>query len=143
MDSDWIWRRLSFQESWRLSTVDSDAQLCRHKLEGDGHISWKRVFRDRYKLRKSWLAGKFLRGHSLMLQYRKYLFNRPQHYLIGPNVNQANLAQIVGTRLHGLPIPLTKIKESQKNQGIVNYKLSTKVFISLTLKVTSRKKLST
>jgi len=60
MESDWIWRRLSHRRRWRLSSSDNDAQLCRHRLEGDGHISWKRVFRERYKLRKSWLSGKIL-----------------------------------------------------------------------------------
>lgn len=56
-ECDWIWKRLSFLTRWRLSPQESHAQLNRHKSEGDGHISWKRVFRDRYKLRKSWLTG--------------------------------------------------------------------------------------
>ncbi len=71
MESPWIWRRLSFLPPWRLSPAESSEQIERRKStdsaeegtaageeEGRGQsVNWKRVFRERYKLRRCWLRG--------------------------------------------------------------------------------------
>ena len=75
IESSWVWRRLCFLRPWKLSPRDSEAQLERHRrLSGEDTISqssngsdhfsnfnsnidWKQVFRERFKLRRSWLSG--------------------------------------------------------------------------------------
>jgi F-box/WD-40 domain protein 7 len=66
-DSEWIWHRLCFLPRWRLSDNESDVQLERHR-QNSHVISWRVVFRERYKLRRSWLSGqchvRTFEGHS-------------------------------------------------------------------------------
>ena len=69
--SQWIWKRLCYLPRWRLSPKDNLLQMSRHDhSEGTaaGGLDWKSVFRERFKLRKSWMAGKChvrtFEGHS-------------------------------------------------------------------------------
>jgi len=79
MSQNWIWKRLCFLPKWRLALKENRDQLERHgKVKDDdakaskGHnekaICWKSVFRERFKLRRSWLSGKChvrtFEGHS-------------------------------------------------------------------------------
>ena len=41
---------------WQLSPVESKEQLDR-RMAADDVVDWKRVFRERYKLRRCWLNG--------------------------------------------------------------------------------------
>ena len=65
-DSQWIWQKLCFRPQWKLSTSESQIQLERHhKTNG---LSWRAIFRERYKLKRSWLTGqchvRTFEGHS-------------------------------------------------------------------------------
>ena len=56
-DSQWIWQKLCFRPEWKLSQSESQVQLERHhKTNG---LSWRAIFRERYKLKRSWLTGKY------------------------------------------------------------------------------------
>lgn len=58
IESEWIWHRLSFLPPWRLSDAESGEQIERRRSLDDGRVLWKRVFKERYKLRKCWLRGR-------------------------------------------------------------------------------------
>ena len=64
--SQWIWKRLCYLPRWRLSPKDNLLQMSQHQHHTD--TDWKSVFRERFKLRKSWMAGKChvrtFEGHS-------------------------------------------------------------------------------
>jgi len=77
--SEWIWKRLCYLPRWRLSPKENRNQISRVLLQhgrlevGSGRsqdscLDWKSVFRERFKLRKSWLGGKChvrtFEGHS-------------------------------------------------------------------------------
>lgn len=56
LDSEWIWHRLCFLPRWKLSQAESEAQLARH-IQKVEDLSWKSIFRERFKLKRSWLNG--------------------------------------------------------------------------------------
>ncbi|XP_040576258.1 uncharacterized protein [Lepeophtheirus salmonis] len=59
-NADWLWHRLCFIQKWRLSSFGSRDQITRLRQRsntGDMLINWKHVFRERFKLRRSWLSG--------------------------------------------------------------------------------------
>ena len=64
-DSEWIWHRLCYLSRWRLSDNENIEQIERHQKNG---LSWRTIFRERYKLRRSWLKGqchvRTFEGHS-------------------------------------------------------------------------------
>ena len=51
-----LWQRLSLMPPWQLSPAESKEQLDR-RMAADDVVDWKRVFRERYKLRRCWLNG--------------------------------------------------------------------------------------
>ena len=68
VESDRVWRRLSFLPRWRLSPGECADQIERRRSTDGGLLSWKAVFKERYKLRKCWLRGqchvRTFEGHS-------------------------------------------------------------------------------
>ena len=51
-----LWQRLSLMPPWQLSPAEGKEQLER-RMASDDVVDWKRVFRERYKLRRCWLNG--------------------------------------------------------------------------------------
>ena len=49
-NSEWIWHRLAYLPRWCLSVAENDSQLDRHRQSG--FLSWRTVFRERYKLKR-------------------------------------------------------------------------------------------
>ena len=64
--SEWIWHKLAYLPKWRLAEPENDQQLERHRQSG--YLSWRTVFKERFKLKRSWLAGqchvRTFEGHS-------------------------------------------------------------------------------
>ena len=54
-NSEWIWHQLCLAPKWRLGDSENQAQLERHRLSGS--LCWRSVFRERFKLKRSWLRG--------------------------------------------------------------------------------------
>ena len=54
-NSEWIWHQLCHAPKWRLGDSENQAQLERHRLSGS--LCWRSVFRERFKLKRSWLRG--------------------------------------------------------------------------------------
>lgn len=65
-NSEWIWHRLCYLPKWRLSPDENQLQLERHR--SSNIYSWRSIFRERYKLKRSWLKGqchvRTFEGHS-------------------------------------------------------------------------------
>jgi len=65
-NSEWIWHQLCHAPKWRLGDSENQAQLERHRLSGS--LCWRSVFRERFKLKRSWLRGqchvRTFEGHS-------------------------------------------------------------------------------
>lgn len=58
LTSAWIWRRLANLPQWRLSSAEHAAQLGRYRaLHPNSPLPWKKIFRERFKLRRCWLRG--------------------------------------------------------------------------------------
>ncbi|XP_072177966.1 uncharacterized protein [Diadema setosum] len=49
-----LWRQLCLEQKWRLSQVEEHKQMINHM---GSCIQWKRVFAERYRLRRNWLKG--------------------------------------------------------------------------------------
>ncbi|XP_078676583.1 uncharacterized protein LOC144913645 isoform X2 [Branchiostoma floridae x Branchiostoma belcheri] len=62
-----LWRRFCTLPTWQMSRATAQKQMINHMLP-DGTIHWKKVFGERYCLRKNWLQGncsvKTFEGHT-------------------------------------------------------------------------------
>ncbi|XP_014676124.1 PREDICTED: probable E3 ubiquitin ligase complex SCF subunit sconB [Priapulus caudatus] len=51
-----FWRRNCHLPKWRLSSPCEQKQMIKY-MRPDGTVQWKRVFAERYRLRRNWLTG--------------------------------------------------------------------------------------
>lgn len=54
--SESLWQRLSYQEPWKLSQAGHSKQISL-VLEQGAIVSWRKLFAERYRLRRNWLRG--------------------------------------------------------------------------------------
>lgn len=63
-NSGCVWRIICNRDPWKLSTQATNLQIQRHS----GELNWREMFIERYKLRRSWLAGqchvRTFQGHA-------------------------------------------------------------------------------
>ncbi|KAK3858471.1 hypothetical protein Pcinc_035335 [Petrolisthes cinctipes] len=53
---DCLWRSLSLQHEWQLSSSSHNKQV-RHCMRNDGTVNWKQVFVERYRLHRNWMGA--------------------------------------------------------------------------------------